>query len=180
MNLANRITITRITMIPIFMVVLWSSGLPYREYIATMVFLLAASTDYLDGYLARVRREVTVVGKFLDPLADKLLIATALIALLDMRLVPGWAVIIIITRDLVVTGLRTVAASKGVVLAAGRLGKWKTVSQVVAVSLLILPDTGIVIWNLPISLVALYAAVGLTLISCVDYLRSNRVLLEFD
>jgi len=131
LSLPNGLTIIRILAIPIILILLFSSGRIY-QVITAFLFLLAAITDTLDGYLARSRGMVTTLGKFLDPLADKLLIVTALIALIPARGIPFWMVIVIVGREIAVTGLRGIAASQGIVIAASHLGKYKTVFQSIA------------------------------------------------
>src|SRR5690606_16987489 len=131
MNLANKITILRVLMIPIFMIILLSD-LPWNNYIAAVIFIIASLTDTFDGYIARSKNQVTSFGKFIDPLADKLLVTTALICLIEMGKVPAWVVIIILSREFAITGFRTIAASEGVTIAASPLGKIKTITQLVA------------------------------------------------
>lgn len=145
MNLPNTLTISRIFLVPLLVVVLLtpfseSFGVP-RHILGVTLFLAAALTDFLDGYFARRRNQVSKLGQLLDPLADKLLISAALIALVDNHLAPAWAVVIIIGREFAVTGLRSIAATDGVVIAASRMGKLKMAAQVFAVSLLILSST---------------------------------------
>jgi len=165
LNLPNALTLLRIFMVPILVVVLltppgtwvrvqqtvveygrplgdlaaWLSA--WREVVAVVVFLLAAATDWLDGWLARRRDEVTTLGKLLDPIADKLLTTSAFIALVELGLAPAWMVVVIVGREFAVSGMRSVAAARGVVIAATSWGKFKTVSQVVAIVLLILTHT---------------------------------------
>ena len=164
LNLPNSLTLLRIFLVPLLVVVLlappttaarvrarveqldtldWLARLvewlaDWRAVVAVVIFLVAAATDWLDGYLARSRGQVTTLGKLLDPIADKLLTASAFIALVDLRLAPAWMVVVIIGREFVVSGMRSIAASRGWVMAASRWGKFKTASQVVAISLLIL------------------------------------------
>ena len=145
MNLPNTLTISRIFLVPLLVVVLLtpfseSFGVP-RHILGVTLFLAAALTDFLDGYFARRRNQVSKLGQLLDPLADKLLISAALIALVDNHLAPAWAVVIIIGREFAVTGLRSIAATDGVVIAASRMGKLKMAAQVFAVSLLIVSST---------------------------------------
>lgn len=140
LNLANSITIARILLIPVFLVLLLS-GIPepYNDILAASVFVLAAATDKLDGYFARRRKEITTLGQFLDPLADKLLIAAALIALVGMDRVPAWVAMVIIGREIAVSVLRIVAATQSVSIPADRYGKAKTVLQIVYVLWVLLP-----------------------------------------
>ncbi|NLK00452.1 MAG: CDP-diacylglycerol--glycerol-3-phosphate 3-phosphatidyltransferase [Clostridia bacterium] len=170
MNIANRITLIRISMIPVFIFILLSQ-IPNSNYIAAAVFLAAAGTDGLDGYLARARKEVTNLGKFLDPLADKLLITSALIYLVELGYVAAWITIIIVAREFAVTGLRTIAVGKGEVIAASSLGKLKTIFQVIAVTGLLLQDLPFFfsVLGIPITEIILYTAVILTVISGIDY-----------
>ena len=142
MNLPNSLTLLRIFIIPLLVVVLLTPfseswfGVP-RHILGVAMFLSAALTDYLDGHFARSRDQVTRLGKLLDPIADKLLISAALISLVENQLAPAWAVVIIIGRELAVTGLRSIAATEGVVISASRMGKFKMVGQVITVALLI-------------------------------------------
>ena len=143
MNLPNSLTLSRIFVVPLLVAVLLTPfsedwfGVP-RHILAAALFLAAALTDVLDGHIARSRQQVSRLGKLLDPIADKLLISAALIALVENRLAPAWAVVIIVGREFAVSGLRSIAAADGVVIAASRMGKFKMLSQVVAVTLLIL------------------------------------------
>lgn len=152
--------------------------LEYGNYIAAALFILAASTDCIDGYLARKTKQVTVLGKFLDPIADKLLVTAALIALLQRNEVGGWAAMIIIAREFIVTGLRLVAAGEGIVIAASGLGKLKTVTQMVAIVAALLKDFPIsLLTDVRFDRVAMLAAVVITVYSGYDYLKKNIQLL---
>ena len=182
MNLANKLTLSRIFLIPIFMLVLLIR-IPLGEYIAAGIFIIAASTDGLDGYVARKRKEVTNLGKLMDPLADKLLISTALIILVEMKEISAWVAVIIISREFFVTGLRTLAAAEGVVIEASKLGKVKTISQIVAISALLLNDFPLsLIFDFPFGKYAMYIAVFFTVWSGLDYYlkakKSSRLNLE--
>jgi CDP-diacylglycerol--glycerol-3-phosphate 3-phosphatidyltransferase len=117
----------------------WLSA--WREVVAVVIFLVAAATDWLDGYLARRRGQVTTLGKLLDPIADKLLTVSAFIALVELRLAPAWMIVVIVGREFAVSGMRSIAAARGVVIQASPWGKYKTISQVVAITLLILTNT---------------------------------------
>ena len=144
MNLANAITIARILLIPVFLVLLLSGiPQPYNDIAAAAVFILAAATDKLDGYVARRSKSVTTLGQFLDPLADKLLIAAALIALVSMSRVPAWVAMVIIVREIAVSVLRIVGVSQGVSIPADRYGKLKTVLQIVYVVYVLVPTADI-------------------------------------
>jgi CDP-diacylglycerol--glycerol-3-phosphate 3-phosphatidyltransferase len=142
---------------------------PYGEYIAAAIFILAASTDGLDGYIARKRKQITNFGKLLDPLADKLLISAALISLVELKQISAWVAVIIIGREFFVTGLRAVVASEGVIIAASKLGKYKTVSQIIAISALLLSDFLELFLPFNLGLYAMYVAVFFTVWSGVDY-----------
>ncbi len=147
MNLPNTLTLLRIFIIPLLVVVLLTPfsedwfGVP-RHILGVTIFLGAALTDYLDGHFARSRDQVTRLGQLLDPIADKLLISAALISLVENQLAPAWAVVIIIGREFAVTGLRSIAAADGVVIAASRMGKVKMLAQVITVALLIVSSVG--------------------------------------
>ncbi|MGI9065503.1 MAG: CDP-diacylglycerol--glycerol-3-phosphate 3-phosphatidyltransferase [Pyrinomonadaceae bacterium] len=147
MNLPNALTLLRIFIVPILVVVLLTPfsenwfGVP-RHILGVALFLGAALTDYLDGHFARSRNQVTRLGQLLDPIADKLLISAALISLVENQLAPAWAVVIIIGREFAVTGLRSIAATDGVVIAASKMGKFKMLAQVLTVALLIVSSVG--------------------------------------
>ncbi len=137
MNLANKITIARVILVPIFMIFLLVRVIPYGEFWSAAIFILAAATDSLDGYVARKQKSITKFGKFMDPLADKLLISAALISLVALNALSPWVAFLIISREFAVTGLRLVAAGEGVVIIANKWGKFKTVAQIVMVVTLI-------------------------------------------
>lgn len=138
MNLANKLTMLRIFLVPLFLIFIAVQDIPYGTFIATFIFIIASLTDQLDGYIARSRNQVTNFGKFMDPLADKLLVTAALISLVELQVVPAWATVIIISREFAVSGLRTIAASEGKVIAASMWGKVKTVTQIAAIISLLL------------------------------------------
>lgn len=169
MNLPNRITILRILMIPVFLLLMSFDGTVFRV-LASAVFALAAATDMLDGALARRRSEVTVFGKFMDPIADKLLVLMPMVLLTaggDM--IKVWPVMLMIAREIVVSGFRLVAAARGVVIAAGWPGKIKTIAQM-----------GVVVWltlEVPLSEYALWVAAALSLYSGLVILIKHRALL---
>lgn len=184
MNIPNRITMSRIFLIPVFIILLtipfewgsWTIGkqtLPVADFIAAMLFILASATDWVDGYYARKHNLITNLGKFLDPMADKLLVTAAFILLIEMEMVPAWIVIIIISREFAVTGLRLVAAGEGLVLAAGKMGKWKTVFQLAAISVLLLHNFPFAYIGFPVGTILLYVALALTVVSGVDYFIKN-------
>lgn len=170
MNLANKITISRIFLVPLFLFFLLVK-IPYGNWIATIIFIIAALTDSLDGYIARNRNQITKFGKFLDPLADKLIVTAALVALVERQIIPSWLVVIILAREFAITGLRAVAASEGNVIAASNWGKLKTVTQIVAIiaALIELKYGG---YNIYIYL--MYIATIITIISGIDYIEKNR------
>jgi CDP-diacylglycerol--glycerol-3-phosphate 3-phosphatidyltransferase len=168
MNTANKITILRIFLIPFFLAVLLMR-VRYIEYVAAGVFIIVALTDALDGYVARKKKQITKLGKLIDPLADKLLISAALIFLIG-RGVPAWMAFLIIAREFAVTGLRLSAQSKNVTIHASKWGKIKTISQIVAIVTVII--------EFPFSRWFLLAAVILTLISGVDYFWKAREYLQ--
>ena len=173
-NIANRITILRILLIPVFMAFLLGRA-PYGDWIAVVVFTIAALTDSVDGYLARKYNQVTVFGQFFDPLADKLLISAALVALVDQGKLSAWIVMIILTREFIVSGLRLVAVARGVVVPASPFGKIKTITQVVAVIALIL-QPNVVPWQLAWFLMG--AAVITTVVSGFEYYMKLKPALE--
>ena len=171
-NAANAITVARILLIPVF-VVLLVSDIPYGQYLAIAVFAVAAFTDKLDGYVARSRGQITTLGQFLDPLADKLLISAALIALVGLDKLPAWVAMVIIAREFAVTALRVVGIDQGVSIPAGTLGKAKTTSQIVCVIILMWPH-GHSTWTTWVEVIAVAAMVALTLISGVQYFVKAR------
>ena len=138
MNLANKLTMIRIFLVPVFLIFIAVKNIPYGTFIATFIFIIASLTDQLDGYIARSRNQVTTFGKFMDPLADKLLVTAALISLVELQVVPAWATVVIIAREFAVSGLRTIAAAEGKVIAASMWGKVKTVTQIAAIITLLL------------------------------------------
>ena len=205
MNLPNKITISRIVLVPIF--VLFIVPIPqwlvdsvifsfchnqleswnllverYGNYIAAVFFIIASSTDGVDGYIARKRKQVTRLGIFLDPIADKLLTTAALVALVERGDVTTWSAIIIIARDLIVTGLRLVASGEGVVIAASTLGKIKTITQMIAISLSLLKNFPLdyIFPGIPFDRWTMFIAVVITIYSGYDYLKKNVHLIELD
>jgi len=175
-NLANGLTIFRILLIPVFMVFLLGLEVIPADVsaaVAVAVFAIAALTDTLDGYFARSRNAVTILGQFLDPLADKLLISAALISLVSLGRISAGLAMVIISREFAVSGLRLVAAADRVVIPASPLGKVKTFSQIVAVVALILPPFGY-IFSRPLSWYLIYIAALLTIVSGIDYFVKAR------
>jgi CDP-diacylglycerol--glycerol-3-phosphate 3-phosphatidyltransferase len=195
-NLPNSLTLLRIFLVPLLVVVLltppWATAsfrahveqtsvgfmadvaewiADWREVVAVVIFLVAASTDFLDGFLARRRGQVTTLGKLLDPIADKLLTVSAFISLVELGLAPAWMIVIIVGREFAVSGMRSIAASRGLIIAASDWGKSKTVAQVVAITLLILTDPLERNLGLTINLgqIALWIVMALALISMAHY-----------
>ncbi|NLW22340.1 MAG: CDP-diacylglycerol--glycerol-3-phosphate 3-phosphatidyltransferase [Tissierellia bacterium] len=177
MNLANKITLLRVLMIPIFMIVLLS-GFNYSSYIAALIFAIASATDGLDGYIARSRNQITTFGKFIDPLADKLLVSTALISLVQLGKVPAWIVVIIIAREFTITGFRIIAASEGITIAASSLGKIKTSTQLIAIIALLINNYPFKLIQFPFDIIMLYISLFFTILSGADYLYKNRHVLK--
>ena len=137
MNLPNKLTILRVIMIPFFLVALLVDGIPAGKWVALAIFIIASFTDMLDGKIARKYNLITNFGKFMDPLADKLLVSAALIALIPLGKIPAWIVIVIISREFIISGFRLIASDNGIVIAASYWGKIKTVTQMVMIVLLI-------------------------------------------
>ena len=170
MNLPNGLSVVRVLAIPFIISMLFCPGRTY-QVITALLFLAAAITDTLDGYLARRRGLVTTIGKFLDPLADKLLIVTSLIALIPARGIPFWMVIVIVGREIAVTGLRGIAVSQDMVIQASAWGKYKTVFEVASISFLILDGDPFSIGFLQVGMILLWIAMILAVFSGVDYFR---------
>ena len=169
MNLPNLLSISRVFLVPVVMVFLtlrtqfgFIEGVNIGDLLAGVIFIIASLTDAADGYIARKRGIVTNLGKFIDPLADKIMVVAVLVALVDLHRVPAWMVVVIIAREFIVTGLRMIAASEGVVIAASKGGKLKTVSQIIGIILLI--------FNIPGGLTVMWIAMALTIWSGGDYL----------
>lgn len=175
MNAPNMLTILRVVMIPFFVVFLLFDITEYDKYIALAIFIAASLTDTLDGYLARKNNQVTNFGKFMDPLADKLLVSAALICLVELGVIPSWVVIVIISREFIISGFRLVASDNGIVIAASWWGKIKTVSQMIMIILLI-GDFGGVFTVLEQAFI--YIALALTVISLIDYIAKNKQILQ--
>lgn len=197
MNAANAVTITRMVLIPVFLVLMlsdWPRWLntptiwgALQPWIAAIVFTLLAATDGVDGYLARSRNEITTFGKFIDPLADKLLVTAALLALIELNVLPAWVAFVIISREFIVSGLRMVASAEGKVIAAAWSGKVKTVLQIVAVVMFIVKDSLLLADTLGSQFALFFqftawavmgAAVAMTIASMIDYFRHAADVLE--
>lgn len=196
-TISNIITLVRICLVPVFVVALitpwptWFSiagvSSTTKSLIAALIFILISCTDWLDGYLARSRGEVTNFGKFMDPLADKILVCAALLALVELGVLPSWPVLIILAREFIVSGIRMVAADKGVVIAASWYGKAKTVTQIIAIVLFIIKDSILPVTSpnpfdnplYVLSWLVMVVALALTIISMMDYFAKARHLLGF-
>ena len=175
MNLPNKLTVLRVLMIPFFVVFMLMDIVPGMDkWIALAIFVIASLTDLLDGKIARKYNLVTNFGKFMDPLADKLLVSSAMICLVEMGRLPAWIVIIIISREFIISGFRLVASDSGIVIAASYWGKFKTVFQMVMVIVMIMdlgPSFALV------ETILIYVALILTVISLIDYVAKNKEVL---
>ena len=195
MNLANKLTVVRMIFVPIFLLCMSTDIIPYGTLIATIIFILASITDKLDGYIARSRNQVTNFGKFMDPLADKLLVTAALVTLTGIDIIPAWISVIIIAREFAVSGLRSIAAAEGHVIAASNWGKIKTVFQMIAIILLlivanvastpwiadiILSNTFLINFFTYVPDIVLYIALIITIISGIDYFVKNKSVINTD
>lgn len=194
MNLANKLTILRIFLVPLFLVFITVKDIPYGTLIAGAIFIIASITDKLDGYIARSRNQITTFGKLMDPLADKILVTAALISLVEFHIIPAWAATIIIAREFAVTGLRTVASSEGIIIAASGWGKAKTVAQITAIIFALINlnynhvSFGIIrrIVTYPDRMLNLFTdvtmtiAILITIISGVDYFMKNKEVIRAD
>lgn len=177
MNLPNALTLSRIFFVPVLIAVMLGGEFRFdtgwfvltQEWVALWIFLTAATTDFLDGYLARRRRQITTIGKLLDPIADKLLISAAFISLVELGRVPAWVVVLVVGREFAVSGLRYIALTENITISASWLGKAKMVAQVVAISLLLLAAYDPLLGTL--GEFALVAVVILTIVSMYDYFR---------
>ena len=174
MNLPNKLTMGRIFAIPVFIVVF----LMDFRHAAAIIFILAAVTDMLDGHIARKHNLVTNFGKLMDPLADKLLVMSALICLAQVGDVAGWMVIVILGREFIITGMRQVAAAQGIVIAAGTTGKIKTITQMIAIPLLILENWPFTALGIPVPFdqIFLWIALIMTIVSGAEYIMKNKQL----
>ena len=178
-SIPNRLTILRVIMVPLYVFFYLNTSVipdPYNQYVALAIFALACFTDYLDGNLARKWNLVSNFGKFMDPLADKLLVCSALICFVQNGVLPAWVVVVLIGREFIISGFRLVAASDGIVIAAGIWGKCKTVVQMFMVMFLLVPWQ--MQWFQVIQQIMIYASVALTIISVVDYIKNNIQVLK--
>lgn len=170
MNLPNKLTLFRVILIPFFVLFMLVDITAYDKWIALAIFIVASLTDLLDGKIARKYNLVTNFGKFMDPLADKLLVCSALICLVALTKIPAWIVIIIIAREFIISGFRLIASDNGVVIAASYWGKFKTTFQMVMICLMIVDIEAISL----ITTVVMWIALILTIVSLVDYLIKNK------
>ena len=170
MNIPNKLTTARMCSIPFFII----AYLMEYNILATVIFVIAAATDALDGHIARSRGLVTNFGKIMDPLADKMLVISAFVCMVETGVVPGWMVIVILAREFAITGLRTVAAADGIVIAAGMSGKIKTVTQMIAVPLLLLENWPFNMIGIPMADIFLWVSIIMTIVSGVEYVVKNK------
>ena len=176
MNTPNKLTMLRIILIPFFVVFLLGNFSTWSKWMALAIFVIASLTDMLDGYLARRDNLVTNFGKFMDPLADKLLVCSALICFTSLGTLPAWITIVIIAREFIISGFRLIAADNGIVIAASYWGKFKTVSQMIMIILMIMDIQNTVFQTL--ITVFIVIAVALTVISLIDYILKNKQVLS--
>ena len=176
MNLPNKLTILRMIMVPFFVLfMLVPIGGPANKWIALAIFVVASLTDTLDGYIARRDHLITDFGKFMDPLADKLLVCSALICFVELGDLPAWMVIVIIAREFIISGFRLVASDNGIVIAASKTGKLKTISQMVMV-VLVIADLGGIFDVL--EQIFIWLALILTVVSLIEYIAKNKNVLS--
>ena len=174
MNLPNKLTMFRVILIPFFVVFLLVDITPVDKWIALAVFIIASLTDMLDGKIARKYNLVTNFGKFMDPLADKLLVCSALVCLVAVDRIPAWMVIVIIAREFIISGFRLVASDNGVVIAASYWGKFKTTFQIIMICLMIADLAALQL----LTTIVTWVAVILTIVSLVDYLVKNKEVMK--
>ena len=176
MNTPNKLTIARMIIVPFLVIFLLTGwGGEANRYISLTLFVVASVTDWFDGYLARKNNLVTNFGKFMDPLADKLLVCSAMICMIDLKRLPAWFVIIIIAREFIISGFRLIAAENGIVIAANYWGKFKTASQMIMIILLILHFDGIFVI---LEQIFIWRSLALTIISLITYIWQNRTVLS--
>lgn len=173
MNTPNKLTLLRILMIPVFLVILYMD-FPYHQYVALVVFILASTTDFVDGYLARRDHMVTDFGKFMDPLADKMLVMSAMLWFVEVGRMPAWALLIVVVREFAVSGLRLIAVDNGRVIAAAWSGKVKTFSTMVGICLMLLPVPPVV------DLIVVAVIVITTVYSGVEYFIKNKDVIDWN
>lgn len=177
MNLANKLTFFRILLIPVFLVFILSS-MENSMLIACGIFMLASFTDFLDGYIARKYNMVTNLGKFIDPMADKLLVTSAMVSLVELGMIPSWMVIVILAREFIVSIFRAVAAAEGIVIAASWWGKAKTISQMIALIVIMLSPLYQNTAGVNVGMIIMWIATILTIISGTDYILKNKQVLK--
>ena len=176
MNTPNKLTVARMIIVPFLVVFLLTGwGGDANRYISLALFVVASVTDWLDGYLARKNNLVTNFGKFMDPLADKLLVCSAMICMIELNRLPAWFVIIIIGREFIISGFRLIAAENGIVIAANYWGKFKTASQMIMIILLILHFDGIFV---TLEQLFIWLSLALTIISLITYIWQNKSVLS--
>lgn len=176
MNTPNKLTIARMIIVPFLVIFLLTGwGGEANRYISLTLFVVASVTDWFDGYLARENNLVTNFGKFMDPLADKLLVCSAMICMIDLKRLSAWFVIIIIAREFIISGFRLIAAENGIVIAANYWGKFKTASQMIMIILLILHFDGIFVI---LEQIFIWLSLALTIISLITYIWQNRTVLS--
>lgn len=176
MNTPNKLTVLRFILVPFFLAAAYYEKQQSVMIISTIIFAVASFTDFLDGYLARKHNLVTDFGKFMDPLADKMLVCSAMICLVSMHILPAWICIVIVAREFIISGFRLIAADKGTVIAAGWWGKFKTTFQMLMVIFMI---ANIELKNLYVlTQILMWAALILTVISLVDYLVKNKNVID--
>ena len=173
MNTPNKLTLLRILMIPVFLVILYMD-FPYHQYVALVVFILASATDFVDGYLARRDHMVTDLGKFMDRLADKMLVMSAMLWFVEVGRMPAWALLIVVVREFAVSGLRLIAVDNGRVIAAAWSGKVKTFSTMVGICLMLLPVPPVV------DLIVVAVIVITTVYSGVEYFIKNKDVIDWN
>lgn len=192
MNTPNKLTVARMILVPFFVLfILTGWGGDANRYICLAIFVGASVTDWFDGYLARKNNLVTNFGKFMDPLADKLLVSAALVCLTSLGFIPAWMTIVIISREFIISGFRLIAAERGIVIAAGKLGKWKTAFTMVTLAMMLVlvnplgfgaQETATSVWTMHgiygalwmVTEVLLWISVILTVVSLIDYLVKNK------
>lgn len=187
MNIANKLTIARIILIPVYIIFLMLDISKYHFWIATFIFVIASLTDMLDGRLARKRNLVSDFGKFADPLADKLLVLSAMICFVQLDFMPAWICIVIMAREIAISGLRLICAEKGTVVAASKLGKFKTITQMAFIILTTINFSYYFYDSIPgvcdaieiFRIIILYLALVMTIVSFIDYVYKNRKLFSF-
>ena len=172
MNTANKLTMLRIVMIPVFLVILYLN-FPFNRYLALLIFILASVTDFIDGYIARHYNQITDFGKFMDPLADKMLVMAAMLWFVEAGRMPAWALLIVVVREFAVSGLRLIAVDNGRVIAAAWSGKVKTASTMVGICLMLLPVPPVV------DLAVTAVIVVTTVYSGVEYFVKNRDVIDW-